>query len=270
MPVRSISASTRDSGCSTSASSRLPAARVAVARSSSASIASTRSSVARARSIRFSSAACSAAAQPVQRGLGVVGAPRPAAPAAGSAGPGRSGRRCGCRAGPGRPRARCRCRARRSCQPWAVNASIAGFASWITLGRLGVGQPLGHRAPRRRRRARSGRARRPVRRRWRRRARSATPVPRPNVPPTATPTGTPTGACRSSQARTVPGASTSPARSKPDSASGSTALEVLVEPVAQHPELQRVEDPVHRLAVPARARRCPAGAAAARGRRRAG
>jgi hypothetical protein len=49
------------------------------------------------------------------------------------------------------------------------------------------------------------------------------PVPRPNAPAIATPIGAPAGACAASQPATAPVRSTSPARSKPDSASGSTA-----------------------------------------------
>ena len=115
-------------------------------------------------------------------------------------------------------------RRRRSCQPCAANASIAGLASCITLGRSGSASQAATAGLVGRRRARPGRTRRPGRRPVATAMPVSAPVPRPNVPATATPTGA-LGRRVLGQpgAPPRPAPSTAPARSKPASASGSTA-----------------------------------------------
>ena len=80
----------------------------------------------------------------------------------------------------------------------------------------------------------------------------SSPVPRPKRPVTATPTGA-APACVPSQPATSPAPSISPVQVEAGLGLGLDGVEVRIQPLAQHPELERVEDLVHGLAVPARA-----------------
>ena len=119
------------------------------------------------------------------------------------------------------------------------------------LGHLGVGEPRGQR------RSSSSGQRRHVdvaagpRRPRPARSRSTSPAARrPGGRAADSPIRRPVRACAASQSATVPGATRPPATSKPSSASGSADCERGEQPVAQHPELQVVEQPVHGVAVP--------------------
>ena len=76
------------------------------------------------------------------------------------------------------------------------------------------------------------------------------PAQVPSCPCTKSPTRRPSRAFASSQARTVPGSSAPPSTSKPSSASGSALVQRGEQALAQHPELELVEQPVHGFAVP--------------------
>ena len=208
-------------------------------------------------------------ADAVEGELAVVGRPRLAARAAGSAARGRRGRRSAGRAGPGRRRARCRGRARRSGQPRAASASIGPLASCSTLGRSGrpatpasaassSGVELGRVDPGAAVPSAVASASAGARRRCRDRQRALDRD----------------ADRRARRARARPSQPADLARRRAGAVEVEAGLvdlrlvglEGLEEPVAQHPELQGVEDLVHLLAVPRPHREVGRRAAAARGR----
>ena len=221
MPTCSISASTPDSGCSTSASRRCEAPS---SRDSSSVSTSARSSVARARSISVLLGGSPSSPSPSRVELAVVRrvdpqlalevAQRQVGQVVGAlVGLGQVGRERGVDP-----------RRRPSDQPCAAQRQQRRLGvvdrPWAAPGRPARRRPRARRP--RPASAGSNQAAGAVAGGHRDR-RSASPVPRPNVPVTATPTGASPRRASASQPATCPAPSTAPARSKPDSASGSTA-----------------------------------------------
>ena len=104
-------------------------------------------------------------------------------------------------------------------------------------------------------------------RRWPTPARARRRCPSRHVPSTCTPTRSPLLAWAASQSPTWPGSSRVISSAKPGLVDLLLRLEGLEETVAQHPELQAVEERVHLLAVPGLHREVGGRRAAGPGRR---